>query len=60
MNSEVDDLPGRITGWKELAFLDAFSHDAVEWFNGVGRIDRFSNVVWIVEDRVQIFPVYVP
>ena len=56
----MDYLLRRIIGWKQLPLFDRFANDAVQRLNGVVRVDHFSSVLRVVEQRVEILPIGTP
>ncbi len=60
LDCQVDYLLRRVIGWKQLPLFDRFANDAVQRLNGVGRVDHFSFVLRVVEQRVEILPMGAP
>ncbi len=56
----MDYLLRRVIGWKQLPLFDRFANDAVQRLNGAGRVDHFSFVLRVVEQRVEILPMGTP
>ncbi len=56
----MDYLLRRVIGWKQLPLFNRFANDAVQRLNGVVRVDHFSYVIRVVEQRVQVLPMGTP
>ena len=59
-DGQVDQFGCGIISWKAAAGFRCFSDHPIEAFDGVGRIDRFSDILRVVEQGVQIVPMGAP
>ena len=46
--------------WGDFTFLDGFTNDGVERLNGIGGVNDFSDVFWVIEDGTNVLPMITP
>ena len=60
VDRQVNDLDGGSFIGKDLSIPDDFANHTVDAFDGVGGVDRFSNLWRIFEHRRDVGPVGIP
>jgi hypothetical protein len=54
LNSQVNNLFRRITLWEQLTLPDGLTDHAVERFDSAVGINGFADIVWIIEQRIEV------
>ena len=55
-NGQINHFVRRVVAGEDLAAFRGCTNDAVQGFNGIGRINHFADFRWVFMDRPRIQP----